>query len=426
MDDLRGKRLLILGATGLLCRAVELARQMGIYTVVTDYYPNSPAKQVADKSYDVSTTDIDALEQIAREERIDGVFTGFSDVNLYSARALCDRLGLPFYATKEQLDSTTNKLAFKDLCRKYGVPTVKQYPMTAECRDEDVGRLEYPVIVKPADSYASKGCSVCRNSKELCDAVQKALPFSKSKQIIVEKYMVPEKCDDVVIAYLFVDGAAYLEFIGDRYTNTEQAGLAPLAAAIISPSKYAKEYIENVDKNVKEMFSAIGVKNGRVFIQSFHDEDGFYFYEMGFRLSGGEEYVPVWEEFKIDEVMMLIQHALTGKMSRCSGLEPCTPLYKNAYCNLVFLCSAGTIARIEGLEEVRKDPRTVHLSQLAQVGDTIAANGTLGQVLCRVYIKESSQEKLSEAISEFAKTIIAYDEHGEKMMLHVYGEKKGS
>lgn len=62
--------------------AVERAKRMGIYTIVVDYYPNSPAKRIADRSYLASTTDIDRVLEIARENEIDGVFTGFSDANL--------------------------------------------------------------------------------------------------------------------------------------------------------------------------------------------------------------------------------------------------------------------------------------------------------------------------------------------------------
>ena len=45
------KTLLFLGGTGAMYDAVEIAKSMGIYTIVADYYPNSPAKRVADKSY---------------------------------------------------------------------------------------------------------------------------------------------------------------------------------------------------------------------------------------------------------------------------------------------------------------------------------------------------------------------------------------
>lgn len=45
MDDYQGKKLLILGGAYLHNKVVEAAHEMGIYTIVTDNVPNSPAKK---------------------------------------------------------------------------------------------------------------------------------------------------------------------------------------------------------------------------------------------------------------------------------------------------------------------------------------------------------------------------------------------
>ena len=106
---------------------VRKAHDMGLYTIVCDYSETSPAKKIADKAYDISTTDIDALEKVARDEAVDAVFAGFEDLNTWNALRLCQRLGLPFYATEEQLRITSNKKLFKEFCRKCGIPVVEEY-----------------------------------------------------------------------------------------------------------------------------------------------------------------------------------------------------------------------------------------------------------------------------------------------------------
>ena len=165
------KKLLFLGGTGAMYDAVALAQKKGIYCIVADYYENSPAKRIADRSYLVSTTDIDAVLEIARENEIDGVFTGFSDANLPPARAVADALGLPFYATTEQIEVTTNKLLFKATCRKFGIPVVPEYALDGDLRPEDLAKVRYPVIVKPTDAWASKGVSICEGEAALRKAV---------------------------------------------------------------------------------------------------------------------------------------------------------------------------------------------------------------------------------------------------------------
>ena len=64
--DLSGKKLLILGAGAVETTLVYRAKELGIHTIVTDYnldHRLSPAKDIADESWDISWSDIDALEK---------------------------------------------------------------------------------------------------------------------------------------------------------------------------------------------------------------------------------------------------------------------------------------------------------------------------------------------------------------------------
>ena len=96
-QDLKGKRLLILGGSRISCEIIRHARAMGIVCGVTDWYPlgKSVAKQVADEAYYVSTADIDAMVTLIREKQFDGVFTGFTDSVLPYYAEICSRIGFP-------------------------------------------------------------------------------------------------------------------------------------------------------------------------------------------------------------------------------------------------------------------------------------------------------------------------------------------
>ena len=74
------KKLLILGGTFNDVSIVEEAKAMGIYTIVTDSHTDlnrSPAKRIADEYWTINWSDIPALEEKCRHERIDGVFAGY-------------------------------------------------------------------------------------------------------------------------------------------------------------------------------------------------------------------------------------------------------------------------------------------------------------------------------------------------------------
>ncbi len=71
--DVAGKRLLVLGGTTASYDLVKNAKEMGVYTIVTDDCEDRISKKIADESAMVSTTDIDGLVELIKEKNIDGV-----------------------------------------------------------------------------------------------------------------------------------------------------------------------------------------------------------------------------------------------------------------------------------------------------------------------------------------------------------------
>lgn len=406
-----GKTLLILGATAYSINVIKTAKAMGAKTIVVDPVKGAPAKKYADKYFDVDTTNIEALYEIAVNEKVDGVFTGYSDINLFSCRALCDKLGLNFYGSLQQLKNTTDKLLFKNMCRKYDVGTVPQYD------ESELASVPYPIIIKPADSWGSKGISVCYSYEDTPAAVEKARKYSKTSQIIVEKYM--GGCEVVNFDYVMQEGKILLSAVGDRYVNTEQKGLSPLTAAGVYPSKYLKEYVETVDEKVKKMFYEEGMHNGTAFIQSFYEDGKFYFFEMGYRTGGGQGSIPLKVICDLDYVEYLINFAFTGKMSEKDLSQYANPVYEKRSCALVVILKSGTIAKIEGMDKIAAMPQNINITQFYEEGDEVVQSviGNLGQSLCRMHFVADSWEELYDTVQFANKTLKVTSTDGENMIV---------
>ena len=90
--EFEGKKLLFLGANPETANIVEVAKEMGVTTVVTDYDSNAPAKKVADISYDINGMDVDAICEMARKEDVDGVMVGVADVLVQPYQKVCEKL----------------------------------------------------------------------------------------------------------------------------------------------------------------------------------------------------------------------------------------------------------------------------------------------------------------------------------------------
>jgi biotin carboxylase len=419
MADLKGKKLLILGGTRLSCEIVQQAKELDVYVIVTDYLENSPAKIIADKSFMVSTTDIDAVVNLIKEEKIDGVLTGFIELLLPYYQQICEKAGVPCYATKEQIEIATNKTKFKQLCRNFNVPVIKEYVIKQINEPADYVNIRFPVLIKPIDNTAGRGIFICKDSDELVKNYSKALSFSPCKQVIVERYMTQK---EVTIFYTLQDGNIILTAMADRHTKYSQNNTIPLPVAYTFPSNHLQKYIESLNDKVIDMFKSIGLKNGIVFIQSFVEDGQCVFYEMGFRLTSTLEYHILSKINQINTLEMMINFALTGKMNQISIQEHINPAFKDYGCNITFLARPGKIGKITGINEIAKLPEVTGVFLSYDENDVIpeAALGTLIQVIARFLAVTRTKHELFDIMNKIHGLFQVYSESGENMLLPVF------
>ncbi len=415
--DFSGKKLLILGANPETAGLVKKANEMGIYTIVTDYDPNAYAKQFASEPLNIDATDVESLYKYAIDEKVDGVMVGVAELLLIPYQKLCEKLGFPYYAEANIFELMTDKKMFKDVCREYDVPVVEEYYVDPE--DESTfSNVKLPVVVKPVDSCSSKGISVCKTEEELKIGIEKALSFSQSKRIIIEKYMTGE---EVVLYYTFQNGEPILTAMCDRYTNKEQKGVAQLPTCYIFPSRHLKKYMEETDGKVRNMFRNIGVKHGITFIQSFIDEDGgVRFYEPGYRLNGAQEHYVVNAVTGIDARELMINFAFTGKMTDEDLTKKANPMFSKWGCKLSPLVKPGKIGKIAGLEKIAEIPEIISINPSYRVGDSVTGIGTLKQIICRFFIVADTKQELKSVIDKIHDNLIVEDENGDSMLLTLF------
>lgn len=415
MSTLKGKRLLVLGGTISTYEIVLHAKRRGVYVIVTDYLPSGIAKRIADETAMISTSDLDTLESFAIEKKIDGIFTGPSEVNIKFVQQLCERLNLPFYATKEQFEVSMNKKRFKQLCKQCGIPTAKEYSINSL---KDLNKVQdFPVIVKPVDGYSSKGISICHNKEELVHACQNAKNYSPTDEILVEKYI--EGYDDICMYYTIQNGHLTLSAMTDRDMNHFQVGKAPQPNALFFPSKHLDTYMEVLHKKVELFAHELFLQNGTMFIQAFIKGKEFIVFEMGYRLCGANEYIMISRENGIDTLDMYLNMALTGKFAGWDNQKNDNPYFRNNYCILVPLLKQGTICSCTCLEKIKVLKEVIYIQQFYQEGDTVSENslGTLEQTLARIYICAETEEALKKAIKKVQNLLIVNDINGNNMIL---------
>lgn len=409
------KKILILGGIDHMIDVVKTAKDMGYFTIVADNNPESPAKKYADKAFDISTAEIDEMVDLGRMEGVDGVFTAFEDINTWNAEAIARRLGLPFYATKEQLEISSNKNRFKEFCRHYGVPVIQEYTADGTLEETELQKMKFPVIIKPFDSYASKGITVCYDEGEAREGFGKALGFSKSQKVIIEPFI--DNSYGVQMFYTIRNKEIVLSGVTDRYVHKQAKEHPPLPIAMTFPSKHQDLYIRTVDPKVREMIRGMGIENGLVFIQSLFEDDAFYIYEMGFRFSGEQHYKIIEKQTGINLLEMMLEFAVGEDISKYAIEQYDFGYMPYPSCNLPILLGSGTIGEINGMEVVDAMPEVVSYVLNHEVGDEVEANGSYGQMLGRFNLVAPSQEKLYQTIEAIYSRLKVLSTDGKEMIL---------
>ncbi len=408
-EKLKGKKLLILGATAGEVTLVERAQSFGIYVIVTDYHTDyllSPAKNVADEAWDISWADIDKLEQKCLECKVDGVTAGYSEFRVENLIKLTSRLGLPCYINNEQLEITRDKIKFKDECRRNNVPTVKEY---RSIKDVD----EYPVIVKPVDRAGSIGVSIANDEAELEKAYNYAMEMSICKRVIIEKYIYKAVKFDAY--YEIIDG--HIELIStDDVINASKNGTDKVVqSGWMLPSIHQEAFRKKVDANMRKMIEHMEIKDGYIFFSGFADKKSdFVFFECGFRLCGGHlyNYFPLMGYHNNLDIFIL--HALTGSTTDAIK-EPCKDSELKCVTINVY-AKAGVVRKIDGWDAIKRIPDCRFTLQYAHIGQECTEEQAILSELGMAYFCNSSVEQLSDDVAKMYTYFVAEDENGNDMV----------
>lgn len=417
-ENLKGKTLLVMDRTALAACAVKKAKEMGLRVVVANFYKkeDSPSKQVADVAIDVDISNIDAMLKIIKDYNIDGIFVGWTDSHLPFYAEICKKANLPCCGTIEQFDVFSNdKNKFKELCLKNGVLTPNKYKIDINFNREDLDKIEYPVMVKPADGSGGRGILRCENETQLIEHYKALYKESKTKNIVCERYMKSE--NEIFIHYTVQDGFCSLSASFLKYKTKNEEGKAASCLFHFFSPKFIDEYRENQEKQVIKMIQNSGVKYGNIMFQGFEDEGKLYFHESGLRPGGEQFYVFSKELNGISSLELLIEFAVTGKMSLYDVKKQDNNIFSKYCCNYYIPLKPGKISKIEGIEEINAMPQVLQNVQFKFIGDVIPSTSSLDRVIFRIHVMDETKEKFAETLCKISDTVKVFDEDGNDMQL---------
>lgn len=413
-DSLAGKKLLILGGAVLHCELINTAKRLGVETYVTDYLPadRSPAKQIADHAWDLNITAVDAIVERCCEEKIDGVLNLYYDPCQRPYQAICEKLGLPCFGNKEQFEIFTDKKRFLKTCVKYGLDIIPQYQ---EADFEfDNPAIEYPVYVKPSDSRASRGQSVCRCYAEAAPAIEKARCESRNGEVVIERFL--SDALNMQLTLLMVDGQLHIENMIEEYKG--EKGFSSVSICGLAPSPH-RPFIERaVIPKIRDMLTALGIRNSPVFIQGFLDGDCFRAYDPGLRFPAIMFEEIMKAETGLDMHEAMIRFAMSGRFPAwLHETDACSQINGKILANMAVFVRAGVISQICGLDTIREKWKPAYTAFRMSIGDRVEDWHDFRQYCCEIQIPCRDLDEVKTAFNEVYQALQVLDENGEDMKI---------
>lgn len=416
MNNLRGKRLLVLGGSIWKEAILGFAKENGIKIVSAGLYP-AGTDEIADEVYRIDTIDSSVMKNFIKEKSIDGVYLGGSELIIGGACEYINDLGLPCYCTKAQWNFLQNKVNFKKLCQDYGLPVVPQYSIDINNIVDSVPNNAYPVITKPTDGCGSNGFSVCHNAKELIEGYKKAAADSPTKSVICEKFV---KNTSVVVFYTFSNGKVIFSGLEDKYPVKFEKQGTYVGGLFTFESKFTQEYRQRFDIGVEKMFQSIGIKEGTAWIEVFHDGDNYYFNEVGFRYGGSISIYPVDYLNGINQVASDIYFALTGQSKPFGHTSLVDSKIERGlnYAVYPIYAGEGVITKIRGLDELGNN--VVFRTITKQIGTEIHDRGSFNQNVAIVQFVYRNKQDLKSSLDKIHQKLEILDENGNNMVIKMF------
>lgn len=262
-------KILLLGGSAQQIIAIKTAKKHGFYTVLCDFLPDNPGQHEADKFYLVSTTDKEAVLEVATKENVDGILAYASDPAAPTAAYVAEKLGLPTNPYKS-VETLCNKDKFRAFLKENGfnAPVSKGY----SDNDVDTSLFSLPVIVKPVDSSGSKGATVLRDWSNLQKACDFAFSYSRSHRIIVEEY-IEKKHKYLIGGDIFVyDGKVILWGLLNCHRDINVNPLVPVGKSY--PLLLDEQDKAEVQKTLQNMINRLGICFGSVNVELVVDKFG--------------------------------------------------------------------------------------------------------------------------------------------------------
>lgn len=273
------ERIAVIGANEPLIPFYRQAKALGYEIIGIAIEKGAVCKKYCDRFYPISFADKDAVVDVCRKEKVDGIISFSLESALPTVVYVAQKLGL-VSNSEESIKLTQSKYAQRQALEKAGIPVPKYY-LIEKRADLDKVDCRFPVIVKPVDSGGSQGICKIEDKAKLEEAYNYAISFSRTSKAIIEEYIDGREFS---VEFISHQGKHYFLQITDKVTSG-----APRFVEMQhhQPADIPSSVWERIKAMVADALTALKIENSASHTEiKWNSNDELYIIETGARMGG--------------------------------------------------------------------------------------------------------------------------------------------
>ena len=273
------KKIAIIGANKPLIPFFKQTNKLGYEIHCFAWDEGAVCKKYADYFYPISFTEKDKILHECEKIGIHGITSFSLESALPTVNFISERMKLE--GNPEECGTlTANKFTMREQLGKYGVNVPKYICISSE-KDLQSYDHKFPLIVKPIDNGGSRGVTKVINIKELENAFNRALIFSKSGKVLVEQFIEGREFS---VEYISHHGQHYFIALTDKVTTGE-----PYFVELEhhQPALLSTEIANKIKAVTEQTLNALKIYSSASHTEIKMDNEGkLFIIELGPRMGG--------------------------------------------------------------------------------------------------------------------------------------------
>lgn len=265
------KKVLLAGTSYSAVPILQVLKKKGYEVAVCGSLQDDPCHALADHSYYIDYSERSLLLDVVQKNDIKYLCPACNDYSYMSCAWVAERRDLPGYDSYETTLILHNKSMFRSFAEKKGLPIPRANPVH-EAVELGIKISEFPMLVKPADSFSGRGMTKVENHRELLESIEIAKTNSRSGEALVEEYIEGSLHSHSIFIQ---DGKCVFDIFVDEFCTTYpyQVNCSNI------PSKLSETVQTGVRECIMELISMLQLNDGLLHTQFMVNEKGFWLIE---------------------------------------------------------------------------------------------------------------------------------------------------